>query len=145
MAAAAVADCWRQRQRQRDDSGGWRQCVGVGSSLAAAAAAALWWRLGAVVAAAAVAWWQRSSSSVAVVAVVAVAAARQRAVQEHNCLVLWANHDLHIFVLLHKVCFLHFVLLCRILILILCCSRNQDIMNVVCALESIIGVFCAAQ
>jgi hypothetical protein len=33
------------------DGGGWRQCVGRGSSLAAAAAAALWWRLGAVVAA----------------------------------------------------------------------------------------------
>jgi len=28
---------------------------------------------------------------------------RFSAVQEHNYLVLWANHDLHIFVLLHKV------------------------------------------
>jgi hypothetical protein len=70
---------------------------------------------------------------------------RFSAVKELNYLILRANHDLNIFVLLHKVWFWYFVQLFKILILILCCSRNHDIGNQVYALECIIWVFCAAQ
>ncbi len=66
------------------------------------------------------------------------------AVQELTYLVLRGNHVLNNFVLFHNAWFWYFVLLFKILILILCCSRKHNVGNLVYALQSIVLMFCVA-